>query len=58
MMNDKCNPSIKCSVTSCAYHAPENCCSLTQIKVGCCDTTPTQSEGTECCSFEPGKGAH
>ena len=52
-----CNTSIKCSVSSCAYHNnPNNCCSLDSIKVGCCGTgsNPTTCEGTECASFKLG----
>ena len=49
------NPSIKCSVDSCAYHSgAQNCCSLDSIKVGCCDCSPTKCEGTECASFKLG----
>lgn len=47
-MNDKktCNPSIKCSVDTCAYHSgAQNCCSLNSIKVGCCDCAPHQVRG-------------
>lgn len=58
MDKNNCNPCIKCSVSNCAYHAPENCCSLSEIKVGCCDCTPTKADGTECCSFAPGKGTY
>jgi hypothetical protein len=52
-MSDKnANSSIKCSVTSCAYHCNEkNYCSLEEIKVGCCDPTVTDSADTECASF-------
>ena len=41
------NSSIKCTVSNCAYHAPQNCCSLSQIQVGSC-------RGTECASFQLG----
>lgn len=52
-MDQKCNTSIKCTVTSCAFHNdPHNCCSLDAIKVGCSNNIPTQAEGTECASFE------
>ena len=47
-----CNSSIHCTVDSCAYHAPQNCCSLNRINVGCCDNTPTSCKGTECASFQ------
>ena len=36
-----CNSSIHCTVANCAYHAPQNCCSLKSINVGCCDSAPT-----------------
>ena len=30
------NPSIKCSVSSCAYHnGQQSACTLNEIKVGC-----------------------
>lgn len=52
----KVNPGIQCSVMNCAYHAPEDSCSLSQIKVGCsCSHAPAESDGTECCSFKPGQ---
>lgn len=47
------NTSIKCTVSSCAYHNdPHNYCSLDSIKVGYCDNTPTNSEDTVCASFK------
>ena len=49
-----CNSNIHCTVESCAYHAPQNCCSLDSIKVGCSSTAPTQCDGTECASFKLG----
>lgn len=50
------NANIKCSVDSCAYHNnPNNCCGLESIKVGCCNSVPTQSDGTECASFKLGQ---
>ena len=53
MNTEKSNPSIKCSVNSCAYHNGQaQTCTLDAIKVGCCDATPTKCEGTECASFE------
>ena len=56
MDKKSCNTSIKCTVSSCAYHnAPQNCCSLDSIKVGCRDCTPTKCEGTECASFKLGQ---
>ena len=35
-----CNSNIQCTVNSCAYHNPQNYCSLSQIKVGCTDASP------------------
>lgn len=53
MDHKNCNASIRCTVASCAYHqGAQNCCSLNQIKVGCCDSAPTSCKGTECCSFQ------
>ena len=43
---------IHCTVENCAYHAPQNCCSLKSINVGCCDSSPTSCKGTECASFQ------
>ena len=53
---DKVNPSIKCSVTNCAYHdGTENYCTLNEIKVGCaCDSRPTNCKEPECASFQVG----
>ena len=36
---------IKCEVSSCAYHAPKNCCTASMIEVepDCC------GEGQTCC---------
>lgn len=56
MDHKACNNSIKCSVSSCIHHAPQDCCSLNQIKVGCCDAVPTNCKGTECASFQLGQG--
>ena len=50
-----CNSSIHCTVENCAYHAPQNCCSLKSINVGCCDSSPTSCKGTECASFQLNK---
>ena len=46
-----CNTNIHCTVDSYAHHANQNCCSLNQITVGCCDNSPTSCKGTECASF-------
>lgn len=49
------NPSIKCSVDSCAYH-DGSCgrCTLQQIAVGCTQQNVSKCEGTECASFSLG----
>ena len=48
-----CYNNIHCTVASCAHHnQPNNCCSLQSIRVGCCDSSPTRCEGTECASFQ------
>lgn len=52
--NCNCNPNIQCSVDTCAYHAPENFCSLHEIKVGCCNGEAKKSDATECSSFQLG----
>ena len=44
-----CNSSIHCTVANCAYHAPQNCCSLKSINVGCCDSAPHQLQGHRVC---------
>ena len=53
-MNQKLNPSIKCSVNSCSYHDAANFCTLNEIKVGCCDPHVTDCTSTECASFKLG----
>ena len=38
------NPSIKCSVSSCAYHnGQQSACTLNEIKVGCTGTDVAHS---------------
>lgn len=55
MDNKKYNPSIKCTVNSCAYHcAEQQACSLNEIKVGCCDSNVCNCAETECASFKLG----
>ena len=51
-MNDT-NPSIKCSVSSCCYHAG-NHCTLNEIKVGCTTNNVADCTATECASFKLG----
>lgn len=53
-MNQKLNPSIKCSVNSCSFHDAANFCTLNEIKVGCCDPKVTDCTSTECASFKLG----
>lgn len=49
------NPSIKCSVNSCAYHDGQaQACTLNEIKVGCCDSNVCNCTETECASFKLG----
>lgn len=46
------NSTIKCAVGNCAYHAPTNHCSLTQIQVGACTSEVTQCQNTQCASYQ------
>ncbi len=49
------NPSIKCSVSSCAYHSgAKDMCTLQSIKVGCTQQNVSKCEATECASFQLG----
>lgn len=53
--NKIANQSIKCSVTSCAYHCTDkDFCSLDEIKVGCCDASVANCDQTQCASFHLG----
>ena len=46
------NPSIRCSVDSCAYHcADAEYCGLDAIQVGTHESHPTQTECVDCESF-------
>lgn len=55
MNQNSANHSIKCTVTSCAYHsADKEYCTLNEIKVGCCDDNVSQCQQTECASFALG----
>ena len=41
------NPSIKCSVSSCAYHnGQQSACTLNEIKVGCTGTDVADCSST------------
>lgn len=44
-----CNSNIQCTVNSCAYHNPQNYCSLSQVKVGCTERLPLQLSGDRVC---------
>ena len=58
-MENRVNPSIQCSVTSCAHHCQEKqYCSLPEIKVGCCDSKVTSCTSTECASFALAKDSN
>ena len=57
-MNNQVNHNIKCSVSSCAHHCEQNCCTLNEIKVGCCDPKVTDCTSTECASFQLGSCDH
>ena len=47
------NPSIKCSVASCAHHnSQKNACSLNEIRVGCSCANVDSCGSTECASFK------
>ncbi len=49
------NPSIKCSVSSCAYHSgAADMCTLQAIQVGCIQKNVSKCESTECASFQLG----
>ena len=49
------NPSIKCSVSSCAYHSgASDMCTLQAIHVGCSQKNVSKCDGTECSSFQLG----
>lgn len=52
-MLDQTNPSIKCTVNSCAYHKNQHC-TLNEIQVGCCQNTVAAPKETECASFKLG----
>lgn len=49
------NPSIKCSVSSCAYHSgAKDMCTLQAIQVGCTQKNVGTCDSTECVSFRLG----
>lgn len=56
MSNQNANPSIECTVTSCAHHCGDKqYCALNTIKVGCQETNVASCRATECASFELGQ---
>jgi len=55
MEHKNANPSIECTVTSCAYHCNDKqYCSLNTIKVGHQGANVATPGATECASFELG----
>lgn len=53
--NKNGNPSIKCTVNSCAHHATAaDLCTLQEIKVGHTCKDVSKCESTECDSFQLG----
>lgn len=48
------NPTIKCSVDTCAHHTVNNLCTLSEISVGCTCADVSRCESTECSSFKLG----
>ena len=53
---DQINHNIQCSVNTCAYHAgAQDYCTLSAIRVGCCEAQPKSCDCTECASFQLGK---
>ena len=55
MNMENTNPSIKCTVGSCAYHNNQaQACTLKEIKVGSCGTNAGSCTDTECASFKLG----
>ncbi len=53
MSCQKCNKSISCTVTQCAFHSEnDNYCTLDKIMVGTHEANPTMVECTDCNSFK------
>ena len=53
LMNGNVNQAIKCTVQQCKHHAAgQNYCSLREIIVGTHEGNPTESQFTDCKSFE------
>ena len=58
-MDTHVNPSIQCSVKTCANHCQDKeYCSLPEIKVGCCESSAHSCQETKCSSFQLGGGCH
>ncbi len=54
---EQINHNIQCSVNTCAYHAgAQDYCTLSAIRVGCCEAQPKSCDCTECASFKMRKG--
>lgn len=55
METKNANPSIECTVTSCAHHCNDKqYCSLNTIKVGYQESNVATPGATECASFDLG----
>lgn len=53
MDKSKVNNSIQCTVDQCKYHCGDKeYCSLDQIMVGTHEQNPTQTQCTDCNSFQ------
>lgn len=48
----KGHSTIHCGVDNCAYHNPQNYCSLNSIQVGACTNEVTMPANTKCASFQ------
>lgn len=52
-MFNQTNPSIKCTVNSCAHYKDQRC-TLNEIQVGHCQNSVCDCKETECASFKLG----
>ena len=50
-MFNQTNPSIKCTVNSCAHYKDQRC-TLNEIQVGHCQNSVCNCKETECASFK------
>jgi len=49
---DKCNESVKCTVSNCRYHHDaKNYCTLQTVQIGTHEVNPTQEACTDCMSY-------